>query len=74
MAMISSGRAYGASVPAPRPASLIARVFSLLGLYSSRQSLARLDDAMLDDIGITRAQAQRESRRSMWDVPSNWRL
>ena len=56
-----------------RPVTLIGRVFGLLGLHASRQSLARLDDAMLEDIGVTRAEAMRESRRPMWDVPSNWR-
>ncbi|MGR3323299.1 MAG: DUF1127 domain-containing protein [Pseudooceanicola sp.] len=57
----------------PRPASLIARVFSLLGLHASRQSLARLDDKLLEDIGITREQALKEARRPVWDVPTGWR-
>ena len=71
MASLTSRRAtYAAS---GRPASLIARAFGLLGLYNSRQSLARLDPSLLDDIGVTPEQAMRESRRKIWDVPSNWR-
>lgn len=68
MASLTSPRA--AYVAGGRPSSLIGRVFSYLGLYASRQSLAQLDDKMLDDIGLTREEALREARR--WDVPANW--
>ena len=37
-----------------------------------RLSLAKLDDAMLRDIGITRAQALAEAARPAWDVPAHW--
>ena len=33
-----------------------------------RRALARLDDRMLQDIGITREQARREVLRPFWDV------
>ena len=69
MASLTSPRA--AYVAGGRPSSLVGRAFSYLGLYASRQSLARLDDKMLEDIGVTREQALTESRR--WDVPANWR-
>lgn len=44
-----------------------------LGFYARRQrgALARLDDAGLADIGLTRDQAIAEASR--WDVPTNWR-
>jgi uncharacterized protein YjiS (DUF1127 family) len=69
MASITSRRP--AYVPGGRPSSLIGRAFAYFGLCASRQSLSRLDDAMLKDIGVTREQALKESRR--WDVPQNWR-
>lgn len=36
-----------------------------------RHELANLSDRSLADIGLTREQALRESRRSYWDVPAN---
>lgn len=32
----------------------------------SRRALARLDDRLLDDIGLTRDQAQREAMKGCW--------
>jgi len=37
---------------------------------AQRRQLLRLDDRALKDIGITRAQAEREARRAYWDLPS----
>jgi len=55
------------------------RKFSLLGLarrmdaaYRQRQTLRKLDDAALKDIGLTREQAAIEASRRLWDVPSFW--
>jgi uncharacterized protein YjiS (DUF1127 family) len=42
-------------------------------LRRSREQLARLDDHLLRDIGLTRAQAEREARRPRWDAPEHWR-
>ena len=41
--------------------------------YRQRQKLARLDDAALRDMGLTREQALREATRKPWDVPNHWR-
>ena len=38
-----------------------------------RAALAKLDDAALADIGLTRLQANIEAKRPLWDVPANWR-
>ncbi|MCR8827099.1 DUF1127 domain-containing protein [Pseudosulfitobacter koreensis] len=46
---------------------------SLLGLWLSRRALARLDQAALDDIGVTAEDAHREASRPIWDVPANWK-
>ncbi len=42
-------------------------------LVRSRQSLARLDDHLLRDIGVTRDEAVAEASRAPWDAPSHWK-
>jgi uncharacterized protein YjiS (DUF1127 family) len=54
-------------------ADLIARLQLGLVARAQRKALARLDTAALADIGLTRAQADFEAARPLWDVPSNWR-
>ena len=44
----------------------------LAELRRQRKALARLDDAALRDLGLTRREAITEARRKIWDVPSNW--
>ncbi len=44
-------------------------LIDMLTLYRQRRALARLDDAALDDIGLSRDEALRESRRPFWDLP-----
>jgi uncharacterized protein YjiS (DUF1127 family) len=39
-------------------------------LARQRRRLLSLDDRMLKDIGITRAEAMREGTRPFWDAPS----
>lgn len=46
------------------------RAFSV---HRQRARLAYLDDRMLRDIGITRAEAKAEATRPAWDVPASWR-
>ncbi|MBL4926702.1 DUF1127 domain-containing protein [Fuscibacter oryzae] len=61
--------------PAPhatRKQSLLARLLTALALHRQRQHLARLDDAMLKDIGLTREAAQHEAQRPIWDAPGHW--
>ena len=36
---------------------------------ASRRTLRTLDDRMLEDIGITRAQAERQASRTPWSLP-----
>lgn len=40
--------------------------------WEQRQKLARLDSEALDDIGLTKAEAENEARRPIWDVPGYW--
>ncbi|HYZ34439.1 MAG TPA: DUF1127 domain-containing protein [Crenalkalicoccus sp.] len=50
---------------APRPRR---GVREMLAVLASRRLLARLDDRMLKDIGISRADALAEARRVPWDL------
>lgn len=50
--------------------------FSLIGqlvaLRNQRKALAGMDDAQLQDLGLSYADAQDEAARPFWDVPANW--
>lgn len=52
---------------------LLARLWQALALARSRRALARLDDHLLRDIGLTRHDAETETRRRDWDAPQHWR-
>lgn len=58
--------------PAGRP-GLFARLRFQMSHLRHRRSLRDLSDHLLDDIGITRAAAEREASRPVWDVPKGWR-
>lgn len=49
------------------------RVWSLIDLFRQRRTLANLNDHELQDIGVTRKEAQKEATRPLWDVPAHWR-
>ncbi|GGW37808.1 hypothetical protein GCM10011452_27860 [Gemmobacter lanyuensis] len=51
---------------------LLPLLLSRLGLGRSRRRLAELDTHLLRDIGLSRAQADAESERPIWDAPSHW--
>lgn len=63
-------RALPASGPsAAGTPSLVLR----LGMLSrSRRRLGELDDRLLADVALDRAQARREARRRFWDAPAGW--
>ncbi len=59
-----------------RPAALSrlpTRLLAASRLARSRQALHRLDDHLLADIGLTRAEALSESGRPPWDAPTHWK-
>lgn len=56
-----------------RRAGLATRLMAALSLGRQRRALEQLDDSLLDDIGLTRADAALEAARAAWDVPANWR-
>lgn len=53
--------------------AMIARLFhsvdEALTIWSTRRELANLDDRTLQDLGVSRAQAEFEARRLPWDLP-----
>lgn len=51
-----------------------AHAFSdFLALAKQRRALRRLDARAMRDMGLTRTEIERESRRPVWDVPATWR-
>ncbi|HZU88762.1 MAG TPA: DUF1127 domain-containing protein [Stellaceae bacterium] len=61
---------YARSAAAPRPRRPAARALAVLREWRrrirARAELAALDDRMLNDIGITRADAEFLSRKPFW--------
>lgn len=65
------------SRPARRTAAkprlpLLARISLHLSAWRQRRQLAKLDARALDDIGVTRAEADAEARRGLWSAPEHW--
>ena len=50
----------------------LARWATFRSIARSRRALAQLDNAQLNDIGLTRAEAEAEARRPAWDAPEHW--
>jgi uncharacterized protein YjiS (DUF1127 family) len=61
------------SRPAPASQSLLARLLGWREEARQKARLRLLDDRLLSDIGVTRAQAEAEADRPAWDSPSHWR-
>jgi uncharacterized protein YjiS (DUF1127 family) len=57
-----------------QPLNLLHSLHRWSAIYRQRQALARLDEAALRDIGLTRAEAMAEASRPIWDAPDNWRF
>ena len=61
--------AYVSTLPTYSPIRIsFDGIKTLFAVYSQRRALSQLDDAALQDIGITYAQAVAESRRLGWDT------
>lgn len=54
-------------------ARLPGRLLAAAAMARSRRSLARLDDHLLRDIGLSRDEALAEAHRPAWDPPLHWR-
>jgi len=55
-------------VTAPAVAGLLRWLHLAWQMHRTRRDLARLDDRMLRDIGVSRAEALAETERSAWDL------
>ena len=55
-----------APAPSGHPIALLA---DALDVWRQRRALERLDDAALRDIGLTRAEVEREASRPIWSLP-----
>ncbi|NRB19655.1 MAG: DUF1127 domain-containing protein [Rhodobacteraceae bacterium] len=43
-----------------------------LAVWRQRRALKSLGDHALEDIGVTRAEADTEARRAFWNAPDTW--
>ncbi|GGB03646.1 DUF1127 domain-containing protein [Allosediminivita pacifica] len=57
--------------PRPGLSALLRRWHSL---HRQRTALSQLDPHLLEDIGVTEAEARREAARAPWDAPDHWKL
>ncbi|WP_299640190.1 DUF1127 domain-containing protein [uncultured Ruegeria sp.] len=57
----------------PANRSLVSLISQAFELTRQRRKLAQLDDAVLEDIGVTREEASAEANRFFWDAPQFWK-
>ena len=70
MAYIENNACYAASHSQVRSSASLRKIYNV---WRSRRALAALDDAALQDVGLSRVEAQSEANRPFWDVPATWR-
>ncbi len=73
MTMISANHTTAARAPVTPRGSLISRLVHMHDVWGQRRRLKSLGAAALKDIGVTRAQAEAEAARAIWDAPQTWR-
>lgn len=54
--------------------SLFSSISAYIAIARQRHALSQLDDHLLQDIGLTKHQANSEAERAPWDVPAHWRI
>ncbi|MGR3514898.1 MAG: DUF1127 domain-containing protein [Paracoccaceae bacterium] len=47
-------------------------VLKALSIWRERQHLQELDPYLLEDVGLTRSDVDRETHRPVWDAPNRW--
>jgi uncharacterized protein YjiS (DUF1127 family) len=63
-----AGGAYGRNL-GRHAADFAVRLFDCLEVMRQRRQLLAMNDHELKDIGLSRADAQREGQRGFWDLP-----
>ena len=53
--------------------SLLDRYVAAQALHKQHHALLLLDDSLLSDIGITRAQALKQAATPIWNAPNHWK-
>jgi uncharacterized protein YjiS (DUF1127 family) len=61
------------ATPTVRMTTVLRGLADMVALRQQRHQLATLDTARLNDLGLSRQDAQREASRKPWDVPAHWR-
>ena len=74
MAMIDRKFATGTACacPTPQKSGVLRRILAWHLLARERIALSKLDDHLLEDLGLTREDAQKEANRPVWDAPDQW--
>jgi len=67
MTYINTSCAAAASRP-----SVLSGLTARFAVWHQRRALKALGVHALEDIGVTRAEAETEARRSFWDAPDTW--
>ena len=57
---------------AKKPLSFWGKLGAMIAVRRQLRHLAELDDHMLNDIGVTRAEALKESMKTAWNAPDHW--
>ena len=61
------------ATPSFNPFAAFARLMQAFATRRQFRQLGELDAYLLDDVGLTRQQAEELSRLPVWDAPSYWR-
>lgn len=64
---------HGPAFALPTLRALGRRLAAMGALARQREDLAGMEDHRLQDLGLTRVEADREAARPMWDAPRHWR-
>lgn len=67
---ISAIRPKIASIPQSQ--GIWARISTMIAVQRQRRVLGTLETHLLDDIGLTSADAAKEAKKPVWDAPEYW--
>ncbi len=56
----------------PRRTGVLGWILTLASVWRERRILQTMERHRLDDLGLSREDANREARRNAWDAPDRW--